>query len=97
MKNPVLMIAKLIFCITSLFLLNGCAQNYQNLQSVNQVLGNAQRSVDYAKTVKNMPDKQQVLENAGNAAIQQNPALQQATETIRATKALANSVKALNQ
>jgi hypothetical protein len=99
MKKPVVMISTTLLCIFGMLLLNGCAENYQNLNSVNQVLGNAQRSVEYANTVKNLPgaNKQQILKNAGDAVIQQNPALQQATQTIRATKELANSVKALNQ
>lgn len=92
-KNIVIISSLITSCLT----LNGCAENYQSLQSVNQALGNAQRTVDYANTVKqNAPQVNgQVLKNAGTAILQQNPNYQQAQETIRASKALANSVKAL--
>lgn len=84
----------------SAFILSACSnQSYQTLQSVNQGLGQAQRSVDYANSVKKtLPqDKGQALKNAGKAIVQQNPNYQQAQETVRASKALANSVKAMNQ
>ncbi len=83
--------------IASYLILTGCAENYQSLHSVNQAIGNAQRTVDYAHSVKqNAPQVNgQVLKNAGTAILEQNPNYQQAQETIRASKALANSVKAL--
>lgn len=94
MKKTVLTYVGIIFGILAL---SGCADNYQTLQSVNQTLGNAQRSVDYANSVKQQVPQVsgQTMKNAGKAIIQQNPNYQQAQETLRASKALANSVKAL--
>lgn len=86
--------------VITLFMLNACSNNsYQNLQKLNQSINNAQRSVEYAKSVKNIPsaERQQILKNAGEAAVQQNPALREAQETIRATKELSNSVKGIKE
>jgi hypothetical protein len=82
-----------------ILLLLGCVESSQNLQSINQALGNAQRTVDYANSVNQIPSdqKKQALKNMGKAVIEQNPTVQQANETIKATKALTKSIKSLGQ
>ena len=99
MKNNILIIFKCTLSIISILLLNGCVESTQNLQTINRTLGNAQRTVDYANSVSRIPSaqKRHILKDMGNAVIQQNPTAQQPQETIRASKALANSVKALGQ
>lgn len=100
MKKLVLITTQSILTIIALVSLSACSGGgYQNLHSINQSLGNAQRTVDSAKNVRNMPsaDRKQILKNTGKAIMQQSPELQEAAETIRATKALAKSVKGLKQ
>lgn len=101
MKKPVLITVRSIFTVIALVSLSACngGSGYQNLHRINQSLGNAQRTVDSAKNIKNMPsaNRQQILKNTGDAIMQQSPELREATETIRATKELANSVKGLKQ
>lgn len=93
------MMIKSTFVIFGILILSGCVESAQNLQSINQTLGNAQRTVDYANSVSQIPatDKKRAIKDMGKAVIQQNPTAQQANETIKATKALTKSVKALGQ
>lgn len=96
MKNKILTFS---LAVASLALAACTADTHQSLKNVNQSIGNAQRNVDNANAVlQTSPDvNKEALKNAGQAIILQNPTVQEAQETIRASKELMNSVKALKQ
>ena len=81
-----------------MILAGGCAQQTQSLQSINQTLGAAQRTVDYANTAAQAPQtSKRALKEAGKEMIRQNPTAQEASQTVDSTRTLINSVKKLGQ
>ena len=83
---------------TVMILAGGCAQQTQSLQSINQTLGAAQRTVDYANTAAQAPQtSKRALQEAGKEMIRQNPTAQEASQTVDSTRTLINSVKKLGQ
>ena len=85
--------------LTMMILAGGCAQQTQNLQSINRTLGEAQRTVDYANTAAQQAPKvnEKALKEAGKEMIRQNPTVQEASQTVDSTKTLIKSVKKLGQ
>lgn len=83
--------------LAAVVLASGCADQSQNLQSINQSLGEAQRTVDYANSVTQQSAQQRkdALKAAGQQLIQQNPTAQETKKTVDQTKSLINSVKQL--
>lgn len=83
---------------TVTLLAGGCVGQTQNLQSLNQTLGTAQRTVDYANSAAQTPQaRQRALEQAGREAIQQNQTVREAAQTVDSTRTLIKSVKKLGQ
>ncbi|MGR9114933.1 MAG: hypothetical protein ACU85E_04150 [Gammaproteobacteria bacterium] len=84
--------------LTLMILASGCAEQTHNLQTINQTLGTAQRTVDYANTAAQAPQtSKRALKEAGKEMVRQNPTVQEASQTVDSTRLLINSVKKLGQ
>lgn len=98
MKNYALKLSIGGSLLTMMILAGGCAEQTQNLQSINRALGTAQRTVDYANTAAQAPQtSKRALKEAGKEMIRQNPTAQEASQTVESTRTLINSVKRLGQ
>ena len=98
MKNNVSKLSIGGSLLTVMILASGCAEQTQNLQSINQTLGTAQRTVDYANTAAQAPQtSKRALKDAGQEMIRQNQTVQEASQTVDSTRTLINSVKKLGQ
>ena len=94
MKNNTFGLLTSCAVFTCLTVTGGCAEQTQNLQTINRALGNAQKTVDYANTAVQAPQATtEALKKAGKAAVEQNPALNEAAQTVKSTKTLIKSVK----
>ena len=98
MKSTNLKLLTGISLSTVMILAGGCAGQTQNLQTVNQTLGAAQRTVDYANTAAQAPQAgKRALKEAGREMIKQNQTVQEASQTVDSTRTLIKSVKKLGQ